>query len=82
MRQADPDVRRVRFSKIGEMPQNVVSSRSRKITVNAAIKPYSVAVKPFSFFSSRRKRPNILSPITVRSGETECELRLTRLTNS
>jgi len=45
-----------------ETLQNLVSKPSRKITVNAAINPHSVAVKPSSFFRSRRKIPNIPAP--------------------
>jgi hypothetical protein len=42
--------------------QNFVSKPSRKITVNAAINPHSVAVKPSSFVRSRPKFPNIPAP--------------------
>src|SRR5437763_1327824 len=53
------DVAEDRVPQAGETVQNVVNSRSRKIAVKAAISAHSVAVKPFSFFSSRRKIPNI-----------------------
>ena len=45
-----------------ERLQNFVSKPSRKITVNAAINPHSVAVKPSSLFRRRRKIPNIPAP--------------------
>jgi hypothetical protein len=69
----------VPFPASGRTLQNFVTNASRKITVNAAINPHSVAVKPFSFFRSRSKIPNIPSPITAVFGETGSELRLERL---
>jgi len=64
------DVAEDRVPQADKTVQNV-NSRSRKIAVNAAISPHSVAVKPFSSSAVDERSRTSLASITGSFGETE-----------